>query len=170
MSVFDRALELVLGHEGGFADDPDDPGGATMRGVTQATYDRFRDRKDLPRRHVREIDDWEVRAIYRDYWEGAHCDALPPAVAVAHFDMAINAGPRQAVKTLQRAVGVDVDGIFGPVTLAATEDRADLLDDYLFARLDFYVDLAVARPRLRKFLPSWVRRCLHLRTVLRRSS
>lgn len=117
---FKRAMRLLAVHEGGYADHPDDPGGATMKGVTQRTYDAWRRARNLPRRPVREIDDDEVTAIYRaQYWDAVRADDLPRGVGYAVFDAAVNSGPAQAARWLQRAVGATVDGVVGVETLAA---------------------------------------------------
>lgn len=122
-----RALSRVLVHEGGYANHPADPGGATMRGVTQRVYDAFRTRRGDTPRSVRLIEDVELQAIYRrQYWDVVRGDSLPAGVDYAVFDGAVNSGPAQAVKWLQRALGtVKVDGVIGEATLAAVEAYHD---------------------------------------------
>lgn len=74
-SNFDRAMPLVLAHEGGLVDHPKDPGGRTNRGVTQRVYDAFRRRKSSPTRAVDHITDAEVKDIYRrQYWDAIRGD------------------------------------------------------------------------------------------------
>lgn len=128
--TFDKALALVLAHEGGFSDHPRDPGGATNRGVTQRTYDAWRRRYALPPRPVRQITDDELKAIYRrQYWDPVQADDLPAGLDYAVFDYAVHSGPSRAVKDLQRVVGVRADGIVGSQTLAAVHQAAE--DDEL---------------------------------------
>lgn len=124
---FARALSRALVHEGGFVNHPKDPGGATNNGVTQRVYDGFRDRRNLPKRSVAQITNDEVGEIYRrQYWDAIKGDALPDGVDYVVFDGAINSGPAQSVKWLQRALGtVKVDGALGEATLAAVEDYPD---------------------------------------------
>lgn len=124
---FAPALTRALVHEGGYANHPKDPGGATMRGVTQRVYDAYRERRGEPRRPVRQIEDAELKAIYRrQYWDVVKGDALPAGIDYAVFDGAVNSGPEQAVKWLQRALGsVKVDGVVGEATLAAVEAYPD---------------------------------------------
>lgn len=118
--LFNEALSLVLKHEGGYVNHPADPGGATNRGVTQHTYDTWRRRMGLAVRTVRKITDAEVAAIYRrDYWNAVRGDELPAGLDYAVFDFAVNSGPRRARQFLQRVLGVEDDGVFGPVTMAA---------------------------------------------------
>ena len=130
---FDNALEWVLTHEGGFVDHPEDPGGATMQGVTQRVYDGFRRRMGDPIRPVKRIETHELRSIYRaQYWDVVMGDALPGGLDYAVFDYAVNSGPAQAVRDLQRVLGVAVDGIMGNVTLGAAQEAAS---DYAISNL-----------------------------------
>jgi lysozyme family protein len=117
---FERALALVLAHEGGFSDHPRDPGGATNLGVTQRVYDAWRAGRGLARRPVRGIGTDEARAIYRhQYWDAVHGDDLPPGLDYAEFDYAVNSGPGKAVRDLQREAGAAPDGKVGVLTLQA---------------------------------------------------
>lgn len=95
---FARALTRVLRYEGGYSDHPDDPGGATNQGITQRTYDAWRDRHGVERQSVKHITPQEVEGIYHaNYWLKAGCDQLPPAVAAATFDAAVHSGVTQAL-------------------------------------------------------------------------
>ncbi len=165
MSGFARALPFVLRMEGGFVNDPHDPGGATNRGVTQSTYDAWRRSKGEPVRPVKEITSDEVEAIYHErYWLAAKCDALPWPVSLAVFDAAVNHGVGRAVRLLQDAAGVPVDGMIGPKTLGAIAalPPRELLERMFWGRVEFYVTISEG-PKA-KFLRGWVRRVLHLRT------
>jgi lysozyme family protein len=116
------ALKQVLKYEGGFSNHPSDPGGATMKGVTQAVYDDWRKTNKLPTQSVRNISDSEVSAIYKNlYWDRISGDNLPSGVDFAVFDMAVNSGVSRAAKTLQAVVGVTQDGQIGPATIQATK-------------------------------------------------
>jgi lysozyme family protein len=122
---FAASLSHVLASEGGFSDDPQDPGGATMDGVTQAVYDNWRASHEQSPRPVSVIDPNEVEAIYRSlYWNAVRGDDLPCGVDYCTFDFAVNSGAHQAKLCLQRALDVPVDGVIGPVTLKAV-DAAD---------------------------------------------
>lgn len=119
---FAKALAQVLRYEGGFSDHPEDPGGATMKGVTQAVYDAWRKAANQPTQSVRYISDLEVGAIYRDqYWDRISGDDLPSGIDFAVFDFAVNSGVSRAARTLQGVVGVKQDGQIGPATLQATK-------------------------------------------------
>jgi lysozyme family protein len=137
-SSFDEALKRVLVHEGGYADHPADPGGATMRGVTQRVYDGWRRRRALPVRSVRLIEPAEIEAVYRlQYWDAVRADDLPAGLDYGVFDAAVHSGPGQAAKWLQRALGVTADGQVGEATLAALEGQraAGLIDGVCDRRL-----------------------------------
>ena len=121
---FNKSLDLVLRYEGGWSNHPADPGGATMKGVTQRVYDGYRARKKMEKRSVRNIDITELREIYKkQYWDAVDGDSLPPGLDYAMFDYAVNSGPVRAIKDLQRALGVKVDGHMGQATLAAATTR-----------------------------------------------
>src|SRR5690554_3243462 len=110
--TFEPALALVLAHEGGYVDHPDDPGGATNKGITQRVYDAWRTSRGRHPRSVAAIRDEEVRAIYREqYWDAVRGDDLPAGIDYCTFDAAVNSGPAQAARWLQRAVGAAPDGI-----------------------------------------------------------
>jgi Putative secretion activating protein len=106
---FDRAVALILAHEGGYANDPNDPGGETNFGISKRAY---------PTEDIAHLTADRAAAIYRrDYWTPLQCDALPWALAVQVFDHGVNAGCSGAVKLLQGSLGVADDGVIGPITL-----------------------------------------------------
>jgi len=125
---FEACLAEVLRHEGGYADHPSDPGGATNMGITRKTLARWRGVSPwaaLPKAEVRTLTRAEAAKIYRaEYWERCRADELPAGLDLALFDFAVNSGPDRAVKTLQRLLGVAADGLPGPVTLGAVSARA----------------------------------------------
>lgn len=119
---FAKALAQVLKYEGYYSDHPKDPGGATMRGVTQAVYDAWRKTAKQPTQSVRYISDLEIAAIYREqYWNKISGDDLPDGIDFAVFDFAVNSGVSRAARTLQGVVGTKQDGQIGPATLQATK-------------------------------------------------
>lgn len=127
-SGFAKALPRVLAHEGGYVNDPRDPGGATNKGITFRVYDAYRSRKKLPTRSVKDITAAEVSEIYRlQYWDAVKGDDLPAGIDYVLFDGAVNSGPSQSIKWLQRALGnVVVDGVMGQATLAAVNEHLHL--------------------------------------------
>ncbi len=129
MTPFDTAVAFTLREEGGFTDDPRDPGGATNLGITRATLTHWRGRPATAD-DVRNLTVAEADAIYQAlYWHAMRCDLLPIGIALMVFDFGVNAGPGTSVRELQQTVGVATDGLIGPVTaLAATgADRAGLI-------------------------------------------
>lgn len=117
---YDTALQAVLEHEGGYVNHPEDPGGATNKGVTQKVYDAWRKRLGLRTRSVKSIEAAEVAEIYRgQYWNAIRGDELPAGVDYAAFDYAVNSGVVRAAQHLQEIAGAKVDGHIGLMTLAA---------------------------------------------------
>jgi len=125
-SIFTRSLAHVLEMEGGYDDDPYDPGGPTNQGITLAEYARDRgvevtaDTLATLKAELKTIPPATVRRIYRDrYWLPACCSDLPAPLAFFHFDAAVNQGATGAARMLQQSVGADVDAEIGPLTVAA---------------------------------------------------
>ena len=116
---FNDCLDEVLLHEGGWSDHPSDPGGATMMGVTKATYEGWIGRK-VDKQTMRNLKLSDVHPIYKArYWDEVKGDELPAGLDMCIFDFAVNAGPARAARYLQRLVGVTEDGKIGPRTMNA---------------------------------------------------
>ena len=150
MAAFERAFAIVIGTEGGYVANPADPGGETRFGISKRAYPNI----DIPNLTLA-----AAQGIYRsDYWNRMRGDLLPPALALVVFDAAVNSGVAQAVKWLQQTVGVQMDGVIGPVTLAGIQAHAGkgaaLVVDYLAHRNVFLTDL----PTWRTFALGWSRR------------
>ncbi|WP_210239810.1 glycoside hydrolase family 108 protein [Mesorhizobium sp. B4-1-1] len=136
---FARALSLVLSSEGGWSDNPADPGGATMKGVTLANFRRYV-KADATKADLRKISDDQVATVYRRfYWDAVVGAGLPAGVDYAVFDFAVNSGPGRAAKYLQAVLGVAQDGRIGPATLAAARGKPAgvVIDALCDARLAF---------------------------------
>jgi lysozyme family protein len=120
---FKPSLAAVLVHEGGFSNHPKDPGGATMKGVTQRVYDAWRRTNGKDQQSVARISDAEIETIYyQQYWLAVRADNLPSGLDYAVFDYAVNSGPSRAIKHLQEVLGVTADGIMGNVTIARASE------------------------------------------------
>jgi lysozyme family protein len=149
---FGKALDRVLVYEGGYSNHPRDPGGETNKGIIKRVYDGYRRSKGLEPRSVRKITDEELREIYRtQYWDAIQGDRLPAGVDLAVFDGAVNSGPGQSAKWLQRALQAaglyhgDIDGHLGEGTLGAIEQHPDhdaLIADMLARRLGMLQNLS----------------------------
>ncbi|MDZ7711717.1 MAG: glycosyl hydrolase 108 family protein [Rhodovibrio sp.] len=157
------AIPHIFDVEGTWSDHPDDPGGATMLGVTFATFKRAVDADlvDGPktRDRLRELTRKEAMRIYRAlYWREAGCHRLPDGVDLVVFDAAVNQGVTRAVRFLQRAAGAKADGIFGPQThqAAMNADRDRLLRDLTVYRGLHYTSLG----KFGVFGKGWLRRLL----------
>ena len=149
---FETAFDLLITHEGGFSNHPDDPGGATMYGVTEAVA-----RAEGYTGSMKDLTLDFAKSVYRKrYWDACRCDQMPDPLRYPLFDAAVNSGPGQAIKWLQLAVGVKVDGAIGPVTqqavnvLPAQVTRQKMVG----ARLRFMTNLA----NWPSFSKGWARR------------
>lgn len=149
---FTQAFAILMKHEGGYVDHPNDPGGATNFGITQAVA-----RKHGYTGHMRDYPQSEAMVVYRkDYWDAIKADELPQAIRYPMFDAAVNSGPGQAAKWLQRELGVTADGIIGPQTINASRaaDGEVLARKILGARLHFMTGLG----HWSSFGKGWARR------------
>lgn len=143
---FDKCLAFVLKEEGGNDDDPNDHGGRTSRGITQREWDKYLlTHPGLPA-DVWQAPDADIRNIYHDEYWLPHAVNLPNGLDLCFFDFAVNAGPHQAIKTLQKALGCTVDGVWGPQTESAVHNDSRgipaVINSFCDARESFYKGLA----------------------------
>ena len=160
---FNNSLNHVLVHEGGWADHPKDPGGATMKGVTLLVY-RNHFGADKSKDDLRNISDAELQKIYRSgYWDKCKCDDLPSGVDYAVFDSAVNSGPGRGAKWLQGAIGAKQDGGIGPNTLGKLKghEPAKIVNSICDNRLSFLQSL----DNWKTFGRGWQRRVDDLRSA-----
>lgn len=153
---FEASLAHVLKHEGGWADHPADPGGATMKGVTLKTYSDWLGRQ-ATKDELRAIPAEHLRTIYKArFWDAVRGDELPSGLDYVVFDMAVNSGPGRAARMLQAAVGATPDGSIGPKTLAAVnaQDPGTLIATFQRNRQHFLEAL----PTFGTFGKGWTRR------------
>lgn len=179
MRTVQQIAREIVDREGGFVDDPDDPGGATKHGVTVHTMRRL----GLDLTSDGAVDAADVRQLTRDqavnifvthYFVGPRVSMLPAVLQASVFDMYVNAGTN-AVRILQRLLvemrqEVAVDGVIGPRTAAAAQRAYEaapdhLADAYGIARRNYYFRLADRRPASRKYARTraggkggWIRR------------
>lgn len=132
--TFEEAFELLIGHEGGYVNNPKDPGGETKYGISKRTYPR----EDIPNMTLDRAR-WLAR---RDFWGPAGCDVVPAGMKFDLFDAAYNSSPRRAVQFLQRACGIPDDGVLGKQTVMAVQsmDPERLQARFNGWRLDFMND------------------------------
>ena len=152
MSAFDQAFEIVVGHEGGYSNNPNDPGGETKFGISKRSY---------PNLNIAQLTLDQAKAIYAaDFWKRAGCDLCDPGLALVLFDAAVNNGVGQAVRWLQAAVGASADGAIGPATRAAiaNADPQEALVAMHAARIHFMAGLSTWST----FGRGWSKRLAHL--------
>lgn len=110
---FDDAFTRLIGNEGGYVNNPADPGGETNWGISRRSY---------PGEDIANMTVDRAKEIYkRDYWGPSGCDIVPEALKFDMFDTAVNAGQHTAIKFLQQASGADADGILGSQTMMAVQ-------------------------------------------------
>lgn len=132
---FERAFDRLMGHEGGYVNDPADPGGETKWGISKRAY---------PAISIAALTREDAREIYlRDFWARVNADSLPDGVAWQLLDFAVNSGIETAVRYLQRALGVADDGYWGPASQAASDaaSESDIVMMLNAERLDFMTRL-----------------------------
>lgn len=140
---FDASLRKLLAHEGGYVNHPSDPGGMTNLGVTRRVWEQWTG-KAVTEYDMRGLTADMVAPLYKaKYWDAVKGDELPTGVDYAVFDAAVNSGPAQAAKWLQRAVGVADDGKIGPATLAAVcaKPALDVVASFNAQRMAFLQSL-----------------------------
>jgi lysozyme family protein len=153
---FEACLPVILASEGGFVDDPADPGGATNLGITLATLCGWLGRA-VSIADVEALTPAAVAPIYRAcYWNPAHAGDCPQGVDLMVFDEAVNQGVGRALASLQAALGVAADGAFGPTTQAAlaAADPAQLIRAIVTHREAHYRAL----PTFPRFGRGWLAR------------
>jgi lysozyme family protein len=141
---FEKSLELVLQHEGGYTNHPSDPGGRTNLGVTQRVWENYVGHK-VDETEMRSLTKELVAPLYRkEYWDAVHGDQLPSGADYLAFDFSVNAGAFRSIKTIQRALNITADGIIGPVTVKAIQDTnaEEFINNFTDAKENFYKGLA----------------------------
>ena len=153
---YDKCLETILHHEGGYVNHPQDPGGETNLGVTKRVYQEWGGTKDM-----KDLTFDDVAPIYKkNYWDKMKCDDLPSGLDLCVFDFGVNAGPGRAAKYLQTLIGTVADGGIGPNTLAKLKEYTDktgvkeTITNYQNKRQSYYEGLST----FKTFGRGWTRR------------
>ena len=153
---FAKSLELVLRSEGGYVNNPKDPGGETMRGVTKAAWSTWLKRTIMPG-EMAKLTVADITPFYKAlYWDKAYCNQLPAGVDYMAFDAAVNMGVGQSIRLLQRSLGCVADGVIGPNTMKAINeaDTKTLIDKFSAQKEMFYRSLGT----FAVFGKGWLRR------------
>lgn len=152
---FNKAIEYVLSHEGGYVNDPTDNGGETNLGISKRAY---------PNEDIKALTKERAKFLYhRDYWVRGKCDELPSELRYAHFDACVNMGVKGANKALQGALGVVVDGIVGSKTLAAAKGLT--LERYLLERMYKYCQIVRRNKSQARYIGGWSQRLMDILKV-----
>ena len=141
---FDKALQLMLKHEGGFVNHPSDPGGMTNLGVTQRVYEEWVG-YEVDKQDMMKLTPEDVAPIYlHNYWIKANCDELPSGLDYVVFDWAVNSGTGRSAKAVQKICGAAQDGAIGPKTLALVngQNTQYMIEEFGKIRQNFYESLS----------------------------
>jgi lysozyme family protein len=157
---FDRSLSRVLASEGGYSNIASDHGGETNLGVTKQAWAEYLGR-DIQAGEMAALTRDVVQPFYKtQYWDKCRCDDLPAGLDYLVFDFAVNAGPVRSIKFLQQSLGVVVDGVMGPGTLAAATkaDPKRAIEQFSETKERFYKGLVDRDPSQQKFIHGWLAR------------
>ena len=138
---FQECLDLVLKSEGGWVNNPADPGGETNLGVTKRVWVEY---VGHPVDSLKKLTKEDVAPLYElKYWRPCYCEVLPRGLDFIVFSMGVNAGPGRSVKLLQSAIGCVPDGVIGPRTreLISSSNGADIIKKFSTARREYYQSL-----------------------------
>jgi lysozyme family protein len=134
--TFDLAFDRLMGSEGGYVNNPDDPGGETNWGISKRSY---------PNLIISKLTRDNAKDIYkRDFWDRINADKLPDGVAFQLFDFAVNSGIETAIRYFQRALGVADDGHWGPISQQKVNNttESDMIMMLNAERLEFMTKLS----------------------------
>ena len=156
LNNWEKSLALVLKSEGGYVNNPADPGGMTNLGVTKNVWEEWVGHP-VDEKIMLGLTPERVAPLYkRKYWDACNCDNLPLGIDYLVFDFAVNAGVGRSAKTLQTAIGCVPDGAIGPNTMAAINkaEPKSLIDKFSTAKTNFYQSLKT----FSVFGKGWLRR------------
>ena len=144
-SNFEKCLEMLLVHEGGFVNHPADPGGMTNLGVTKQTWQEWVGH-EVSEKEMRSLTPTMVAPLYkRKYWDACRADELISGLDYCVFDVSVNSGVGRAIKLLQSSVGATPDGGYGSITAAlvkkAEEDPTRIIELFSAKRMEFLESL-----------------------------
>lgn len=177
---FDKAFQIVLGFEGGYSNDPHDSGGETNFGITASTLESAKKNGWVPKNiTIKNISLSHAKTIYKNgYWDVIKADCMPEPLDLIMFDAAVNHGPANADKLLQKALNstmantdLAVDGIIGPIALRAVRDIQELGStpglkgnstirylclNVLLNRVELYTSIVANNKSQEKFFKGWI--------------
>lgn len=160
-SNWDRCFEMVIIHEGGYTDNPIDPGGSTNWGCTKAVWEQYVGHS-VTKDDIKSLTKEDVKPLYKKrYWDAIYGDALPSGLDYCIFDCAINSGVGRASKFIQEIVGVPADGAIGNNTISAIVqiNPITLINEFSNKRQSFLESLKT----FATFGKGWTKRVLEVR-------
>lgn len=161
MSNFKNSLKILLSHEGGFVDHPDDQGGPTNMGITQATLSDYLKRQASVQ-DVKVLDPAIAELIYKKYyWDTLKLDEVDSEkLSTVIFDLSVLRGPRSVIKELQDLLDIKPDGIVGPLTLDAINRANELKTciDLIHLSQTYFVGICSFNRNQISFLNGWMNR------------
>lgn len=149
---FNKAVEFIFHHEGGYVNDPIDPGGETNFGISKRAF---------PEVDIKNLTKGMAKHLYElHYWLPLKCDGLPSVLRLAAFDCAVNQGVSFAIKEMQKIAKVEIDGIVGNETLNAINnlDHLWMLERFMQARLNRYL----ANKNFHRYGKGWLGRLINI--------
>lgn len=163
MADFEKVIPTILKHEGGFVNNPVDPGGATNRGIIFSLFKQYASALNMEPtvEALKTLTEDQAKFIYREhFWNPMQGDSFKDQqVAEIVFDAYVNAG-RSGLRSFQKSVGVPADGEIGPYTLEILHQQNQKTVFYNFkeVRTMYYQDLVKRKPQLGVFLKGWMNR------------
>jgi len=156
MANFNQAFEIIIGHEGGYVNDPDDPGGETKFGISKRSY---------PKVVILNLTIDQAKAIYlADYWNPINGDQIASQkMAESIFDFAVNAGVGTSAELAQKVIGADIDGSIGKNTIAKLNvfDPDYFIAAFTVAKVRRYIEIVKKKPTSKKYFFGWVARAVN---------
>jgi len=174
MANFSIAYNHVLINEGGYINDPDDPGGETYKGVARKMFPKWEgwttiDLLKLQSNFPKNLDsDNELQQMVKTFYEGNFWDKVKgdnitdQDVATSIFDFAVNAGVKTSASLAQMVVGATADGIIGPKSIEAINSYSTelFLAKFTLAKIARYIHIVKKRPTSKKYFYGWIRRAM----------
>jgi lysozyme family protein len=152
---FEKSVAIILENEGGYVNNPKDPGGETKYGISKRSYPNL-DIKNLTIDQAKDI-------YYRDFWLPIQADSIiDERLAVHYFDMAVNAGRSRAVRLLEKITGQGITGTISKDTLIKANLIPDAPARYVQARKDYYHNITLINPKNNAFIKGWMNRVDHV--------
>jgi lysozyme family protein len=162
MNLFEKCMDVVFAHEGGFQRHPEDSGNwvggyktGTLVGTNYGIAAKY-----FPDVDIRNLTKEGARQIYyKSFWLPMNLGGIQDPLAILHiFDMGVNAGKSRSIKMAQKIVKVEQDGKVGPITTAAINDMPGFTDRFIKARISYYKNLVKRKKAYQVFLNGWLRR------------